>query len=138
MPQQKGNVQPLFTLKVGAASAVDHGPELVSIEFTDGDGSPLTFADYAAGIAPTAINATFALNTDAGKAFDYHWTNAGTSAVAYAFQFSNATVSAANPKFSGTLTMPRTPLFSHEAGDATTQTTFDVTYQLDTYNKASS
>lgn len=136
MPQQKGNVLPLFTLKVGAASAVDHGAELVSIEFTDGEGSPLTFSDYAAGIAPTAINATYALNTDAGKAFDYHWSNAAATGVTYAFQFSSAAVSATNPKFTGTLTMPRTPLFSHEAGDPTTKTTFEVTYQLDTYTKA--
>lgn len=133
MPRIKGNKTPLLTLKVGAASAVDFGPDVVSVEFTDGEGTQLTMSDFAAGITPKAMNVTYALDFAASAAYEYHWVNSGTAAVVYAFQPSNAAVAQTNPKFGGTLTMPAKPNFAIEAG--TDEVTFDVSYELDTWTK---
>lgn len=136
MPRVKGNVTPLFTLKVGSASAVDFGAELVSVGFEDGDGGQVTFSDFASGQAATKMTATFVLDFAAASAHQYHWTNAGATNVTWALQPATGAVSQTNPKFTGTLTMPRTPLFALEAGDATSTVTFDVEYELDSYTKA--
>ena len=134
MARIKGNTTPLFTLKVGAASAVDFGTQVASVEFADGDGNQVTMDDYASGSAPKQLNVTFVLDFATSAAFEYHWTNSGATGVTWAFQVSNGAVSQTNPKFTGTLTMPPKPNFSVEAG--TDDTTWDVTYELDTYTKA--
>jgi len=136
MPRLKGNSVPLFTLKVGAGSAVDFGSELVSFEFVDGDGAQVTFSDYASG-TPTQMNVTFVLDFAASSAFEYLHTNSGATEVAYVLQPATGTVSQTNPKFSGTLTLPATkPRWGNSAGEGTENATFDVEFALDTYAKA--
>lgn len=136
MPRISGNKVPLLTLKVGAASAVDFGTEVVSIEFTDGDGGAVTMADYAQGVAPVQMNVTFVLDFSAASSYEYLWTNAGTSGVTYTVQFQTGAASQTNPKFSGTLTMPPKPRFTVEAGDATEVVTYDASFALDTWTKS--
>lgn len=136
MPRVKGNVQPFLSFKVGAASAFDFGSEVVSIEFTDGDGGAVTMADFATGVAPVQMNVTFVLDFAATSSYEYMWTNSGTSAVTYEFRPSSAAASQTNPKFTGTLTMPPKPRFAIEAGDATEVVTYDVSFALDSWSKA--
>lgn len=136
MARVKGNVTPLLTFKVGAASAIDFGSEVVSVEFTDGDGGAVTMSDFAAGVAPVQMNVTFVLDFAATSSYEFMWTNAGTTNVTYTFQPATGTASQTNPKFSGTLTMPPKPRFSIEAGDATETVTYDMSYALDTWTKA--
>lgn len=138
MPRLKGNSVPLFTLKVGAASAVDFGPELVSFEFVDGDGAQVTFSDYASG-TPTQLNTTFVLDFAANSAFEFLHGNSGATSVAYVLQPAAGAVSQTNPKFSGTLTLPATkPRWGNSAGEGTENATFDVELALDDYTKANS
>lgn len=136
MARVYGNTNPLLTLKVGAGSATDFGPDVVSVEFTDGDGGPVTMSDFANGIRPVQMNVSYVLDFGATKAHQYHTTNAGAKNVTYSFQLDSGAVSQDNPKFTGTLTMPAVPLFAVEAGDKTEPVQFEVSYALDTYTKA--
>lgn len=136
MARVKGNVTPLLSFKVGAASAFDFGNDVVSVEFTDGDGGAVTMSDFAAGVAPVQMNVTFVLDFSATASYEYMWTNAGTSGVVYVFQPATGAPSQTNPKFGGTLTMPPKPRFAIEAGDATETVTYDVSFALDTWTKA--
>lgn len=133
MAREKGNTTPLFTLKTGAGSAVDFGPDVVSLTFVDGEGGPVTISDYNAGIRPVAIEVEFVLDFAVDKAHQYHWTNAGATNVTYVVQKSSGAVSQANPKFTGTLTMPASPLISLEGSNEAL--TWSTTYQLDSYTK---
>lgn len=136
MARLKGNTTPVFTLKIGASSAVDFGSELVSFEFVDGEGAQVTFSDYAAG-TPTQLNATFVLDFAATSAFEYLHSNAGAANVTYTLQPANGAASQLNPKFTGTLTLPATkPRWGNSAGEATEAATFDMEFALDTYAKA--
>lgn len=130
------NTVPFLSFKVGAASAIDFGSEVVSIEFTDGDGGAVTMADYANGVVATQMNVTFVLDFAAASSYEYMWTNAGKTGVIYEFRPANTAASQTNPKFTGTLTMPAQPRFSVEAGPATDTVTYDVSYALDTWTKA--
>ena len=136
MARVKGNVTPLLTFKNGAASAFDFGSEVVSVEFTDGDGGAVTMSDFAAGVAPVAMNVEFVLDFAVASSYEYMWQNAGVSGVTYTFQPAAGAASQTNPKFTGTLTMPPKPRFSIEAGDATETATYEMSFALDTWTKA--
>lgn len=136
MARVKGNTTPLLSFKVGAASAFDFGSEVVSVEFTDGDGGAVTMSDFANGVAPVQMDVTFVLDFAATASYEYMWVNAGASNVTYVFQPVTGTPSQTNPKFTGTLTMPPKPRFGIEAGDATEAVTYDMSYALDTWTKA--
>lgn len=136
MARISGNKTPYLSFKVGAASAFDFGTEVVSIEFTDGDGGAVTMSDFANGVSPVQMNVTFVLDFAATASYEYMWTNAGTSGVTYEFRPSTAAASQTNPKFSGTLTMPAKPKFTIEASDATEVVQYEISYALDTWNKA--
>ena len=134
MGRIKGNTTPVMSFKIGTGSAVDFGAEIVSVEFADGDANQTTMSDYASGNAPKDLNLTAVLDFDADKFHDWLTANAGATDVTYVYQKSNAAVSASNPKFTGTCTLPAKPGFSVEAG--TDDSTFDVTIATDTYTKA--
>lgn len=132
----KGNQVPIFTLKIGAGSAVDFGSDLVSFEFVDGDGAQVTFSDFADG-TPTQLNATFVTDFSATAAFEYLYANAGTASVTYSLQPAQGAVSQTNPKFTGTLTLPSNkPRWGNTGGQSTDYGQFDVEFALDTYTKA--
>lgn len=134
MSRLKGNKTPLLSFKIGAASAFDFGADVVSVEFTDGEGSPVTMSDYASGVSPVQMNVTFVLDFAADASYEYLYANAGTTSVTYVFQPETGSPSQTNPKFTGTATLPAKPRFSVEAG--TEDTTYDVEIALDTWTKA--
>lgn len=78
-----------------------------------------TFADLAAGGAIQwffEIEAVSDFGT--GSLWNYVWSNAGTSAVAFVFKpYGNATASATQPHFTGTLNVGPKPPVGGEAGE---------------------
>lgn len=131
----KGNKTPKFTLKIGAATATDFGAELRAINVDDGEGEQTTFADFASGNTPKAITIEADLSFGTTALFDYLWTNAGAANVSYELIADGAgTVSATNPKFTGTLTLPAKPNFGLAAGND--KQSFEATFQLDSMTKA--
>lgn len=136
MPRVKGNVTPVMSFKIGASSAVDFGSEVVSVEFTDGDGNNVTFSDYAAG-TPTQLNLTLVLDFAANSSYEFFYANSNASNVTYVYQPASAAASQTNPKFTGTLALPATkPRFSVEAGEATDVATYEMSFNLDSFTKA--
>lgn len=133
MGRIKGNTLPVLEFDTGA-DPTDLGAFVVNFAFVDGEGESLTMADFAAGVSPVAMEIEFALDFAVDSAYDYFWTNAGDTAVAYEWKVSSASTSQTNPLFSGTCDMPAKPRFGVEAG--TDEQTFNVTVQVNTWNKA--
>jgi len=132
----KGNKTPVFSFKIGSASAVDFGGALRSVSFGDGEGEATTFNDYATGVRPVAVTLTADLEFGTGKLFNFLTTNSGASNVTWEYRVSDETPSASNPKFSGTCTLPAKPLPSVEAGND--KQSFEVEIQLDAFNMSES
>ncbi len=91
-----------------------------------------TFADVVAGDdRDYFLNFSAIQSTDAASLWDYVWENAGLEAVAYTYApHGNAAPSAAEPHFTGTLTIGPAPTLGGEAGKDNTYT-FDAQWLLD-------
>lgn len=130
MARIKGNTNVSLTLGTDEV-----GTDLISYEFTDGEGEQLTFADFASGDAPVALALTFVLRFDADSAFDVLWENAGSTGVDYELIVNgDLSVSQTNPRFFGEATLPPKPKHGLEAANEAGQ--FEVEIQLDSFNKA--
>lgn len=132
----KGNKTPVFSFKIGSASAIDFGAELRSISFGDGEGEQTTFNDFATGARPVAVTLTADLSFGADKFYNWLMANAGTANVTWTHQVETGTVSPTNPKWSGTCTLPAKPLFELEASND--KASFEVEIQLDSFDFATS
>ncbi|WP_156366891.1 hypothetical protein [Aeromicrobium sp. Leaf272] len=135
MARYKGNTTPQITFVRAAATAIpstDLGAFATKIEFTEGDGEPVTFSDVADGKRPVAVELEFATDFGPGTAFNFLQQYAGSTGVSYDIRpLGSTALSSSAPKFSGTCTLPASPLINFEKG--TEVGVFSVTIQLDTY-----
>lgn len=128
-----GNKQPLMNFKNGSGTLTELGADVVTWGWADGEGNPVTMADYQAGVTPEKLTVTFVLDFSATSAHEYFHTNAGATGVTYNVSPTTGTVSQTNPKWTGTCTMPKKPQFEIDA--STEATTFDVEIALDNRNR---
>lgn len=134
MPVIRGNVTPKVEFKIGAATAKDVTGALRSYAFADGEGEVTTFTERAAGLRPAAVTLTFDLEFGTGSAYDYFATEAGKTATFTLLVDGSKAVSADNPAFTGTATMPAVPFFEVEQSNE--KASFEVEVQLDSFNYA--
>lgn len=128
----------VFALKVGATDWVD---DIVSFELTsdEADTDSQTFAEYNAGTnREWVLNVTAAWDGgSAGSLHDYLWENAGSEAD-FEVQPRSGAISAAAPKYTGTVRIPFRPDISVEAGEASTfEYEFEVVGQPNKVTSAS-
>ncbi len=114
----RGNVNPIFTLKKGSATAASYADDLKKWEFEPAakDDSDLTFfeAQSGAGVDWT-LKITFLVSWDAGSLWSYLFDNAGADVTVLFGPKGNATASATSPHFTGPATITLPPGFSNEA-----------------------
>ncbi len=114
--------------------AVDYMVDISKSEITNEEKSNdvTTFGDVAANDDRTYfLNASAVQSTDVDSLWDYIWENAGTEVVAYTYApHGNAVASAAQPHFTGTLTIGPPPTIGGEAGKENTYT-FEFQWELD-------
>lgn len=114
----RGNINPIFTLKLGAAAAVSYSDDLKKVSLTseDKDDSDLTFAEAAAGLAKDwTVTLTGVTSWDAGALYAYLWDNPGATWVLVYGPYGNATATATKPHYSITVTNSGKPGFEAEA-----------------------
>lgn len=113
-------------------NSVEYNMDCTSIEFVseDADADELTFAEIGSTGGKDWFMDVAAIQEFAtGSLWRYVWDNAGDEDIAFlAKPYGNATATATQPHFSGTLTIPSAPNFGGEA-DATF--TFEVRFELD-------
>lgn len=130
----KGNLLPSFTLKLGTGTAVEFGTELRSIKQGEGEGEVTTFAQRAAGLRPVAITVEADLDMGTGKLYNFLVANAGAANVAWSYKISSGAVSASNPLYSGTCTLPAVPLF--DAEQSAEALSYEVVFETDSFSVA--
>lgn len=127
----KGNVNPIFTLKKGAAAATSFADDLKKWEQVPEkkDDSDLTFAEAAAGLGVNwTFKATAIVSWDTGSLFSFLYDNAGSDVTLLLGPKGNAAASATSPHFSGAVTITLPPGFSNEA--RTTQEGSEFEFEL--------
>lgn len=114
----RGNANPIFTLKKGAAAAVSYSDDVKSWELTweDKDDSDLTFAEAAAGLLQDAtLTITAVLSWDAASLCSFLWDNSGQDLVVLLGPWANAVPLATKPHFTGTAATQGRPPLANEA-----------------------
>lgn len=125
----RGQTKPVFTLDAG--SPVSYADDLKKWEWKwdDKDDSDLTFAEAAAGESQVAtLTVTGVFSADATSLWAFLWDNAGTDIDIVFGPWGNATATATQPHFTGTVTFDK-PGMSNEAKSAKTTTGAD--FELD-------
>lgn len=114
----RGNVNPIFTLKLGVGAAVSYSDDLkkVSLKSEDKDDSDLTFAEAAAGLAKDwTVTLTGIISWDSGALYAYLWDNPGAEWVLTYGPYGNATPTATKPHYQITVNNSGKPGFDAEA-----------------------
>lgn len=114
----RGNVNPIFTLKLGAAAAVSYSDDLKKVSLTseDKDDSDLTFAEAAAGLAKDwTVTLTGIVSHDATALYAYLWDNPGAEWILTYGPWGNASPSATKPHYQITVKNSGKPAFETEA-----------------------
>lgn len=120
----RGNVLPIFTIKVGAAAAVSYADDLkkINLKAADKDAKDLTFAEAAQGVAQDfTLTVTAIASFDAAALYGFAWANKGTEVTIVYGPYGNAVPTATKPHFTLTATVS-TPDWSAEAKAATDTT----------------
>ncbi len=114
--------------------AVDYMVDISKSEITNEEKSAdvTTFGDVTAGDdRDFFLNGSATQSTAVDSLWDYIWENSGTEAVPYTYApHGNAVASAAEPHFTGTLTVGPPPSIGGEAGKDKTYV-FDFQWKLD-------
>lgn len=124
----KGNLNPVFTLKVGAAAAASYADDLkaIGISSDDKDSGDLTFAEAAGGVGKQwTLGVTGVASWDTTALYKYLWSNAGSEVVCVWGPYGNATPTATKPHFSFSFTAVK-PDFETEASTEGTGAEFEV------------
>jgi hypothetical protein len=114
----RGNLNPVFTIKVGAGTATSYSDDLKGVELTseEGDEGDLTFAEAAAGLASAhSLNLTGIVSFDAGALYGFLWDNPGKDVDIVYGPYGNATATATKPHFTMTVNTGRLPGFGTTA-----------------------
>ncbi len=132
-PRIKGNVLPVLTL---GTPGTDISADLISytIENEEADADVITFEDAASGGARQYFLRGSAVQSLASTSFwRYVWENSGDTEIPYTIApFGNATASATQPHFVGTLTIGPKPTVGGEASASSTSAfTFDFEFEID-------
>ncbi len=116
------------------APPVEYKAEISAATITNEEKSSdvTTFADVATGDdRDYFLNFTGVQSTDVDSLWDYIWANAGLEEVVYTYApHGNEVPTAAQPHFTGTLTIGPPPVLGGEAGKDKTYT-FDTQFALD-------
>ncbi|WP_144268257.1 hypothetical protein [Demequina sp. NBRC 110055] len=123
-----------LTLSVGSP-AVDYKCDITSATITneETDSDVLTFCDVEEGNDRTYfLNITAIQSTDADSLWSYIWDQSGTEGVAFTYApHGNASPSASQPHFTGTLTIGDKPEIGGEAVRDGNGYTFETTWEID-------
>lgn len=118
-----------LTLKV---EGTDYAPDITSCTITNeaADGDVVTFADAAGeGARKFLLNISAIQSTDSASLWAYIWDNAGDT-VAYIYApHGNATASATQPHFTGTVKVGPKPTIGGAAGAGNTYV-FDTSWEI--------
>lgn len=113
----RGNVLPIFTLKIGAAAAASYADDTKKFQLknADKDAKDLTFYEASEGVAQDfTLTVTCLVSFDATALYGFAWTNKGTEVTIVYGPYGNAVPTATKPHFTLTATIS-TPEFSTEA-----------------------
>ena len=114
----RGNADPVFTLKLGAAPAVPMNEDLKTSELTweDKDDSDLTFSEAAAGLLQDGtLTLTAVASTDEESFWRWCWDHPGQDVVVVWGPHGNAVPTADQPHFTGTASTAGKPELKNEA-----------------------
>ena len=114
-------------------NSVEYACDVTSVVLANEDADDqdaVTFCDAASGTSVQwYLEVSAITSTDADSFWSYLWDNAGTSSVGFTFApHGNATASATQPHFTGTVTLPAAPSIG---GEANSTWTFDVRLEVD-------
>lgn len=129
----RGNVNPIFTLKIGAAVAASYSDDLKAIGLTtdDKDDSDLTFAEAAAGLSKEfTLALTLLVSWDTGSLYSYLWDNAGATVAVVWGPYGNAVPTVTKPHFTFTATIDGKPAMELEAKGPSDKSGADVDVEL--------
>lgn len=128
----RGNLGLVFTIKLGAATAVAYDAEVKNVRITteDRDDSDLTFAEAAAGlIKDFRVTITGLQDTGAGSLWRFLWDNPGAVVTIVYGPNGNAAASAAKPHFSFNAKCTGHPEIGGEAARAGNRFDFEYTFE---------
>lgn len=114
----RGNINPIFTLKLGAGTAASFSDDLknYTLSSDEKDDSDLTFAEAAAGTgADWTLSITALVSNDTGSLFAYLWANPGVDLLVVLAPHGNATPAATKPHYTFTMNTGFPPDLSNEA-----------------------
>jgi hypothetical protein len=110
-------------------NSIEYNLDAKSVALSSEDKDVITFADIASGAKQWFFTVTALFDAGTGSLWRYVWDNAGTEDVAFTFKpYGNATASATQPHFTGTLTVGTKPDIS---GDANSTFEFEVRFDVD-------
>lgn len=124
----RGNVNPVLTFKIGAATAVSYSDDIkrIALSSEDKDDSDITFYEASLGMAKDyTLALTSVLSFAPTSFYRYLWTNAGQSAVVTYGPLGNATPAADKPHYQLTVSLVR-PDFEIEASLSPAGAEFEV------------
>lgn len=131
-PRIAGNRKPVLTL---GSPGVDHSVDVISwtIENEQADSDVVTFEDAASGGGRQFfLRGSAVQSTDTASFWRYVWANTGTDDVPYTIApHGNASPSAAQPHFVGTLKIGPKPNIGGEASTSSSSAfTFDYEFEI--------
>lgn len=129
----RGNLNPIFTLKAGAAAVASYSDDLKAIGLTtdDKDDSDLTFAEAAAGLSKEfTLALTCLVSFDAGSLFAYLWDNAGATVAVVWGPYGNAVPTVTKPHFTFNAVIDGKPSIELEAKGPSDKSGADVDVEL--------
>lgn len=111
-------------------NSVEYNLDASSVNLQSEDKEDLVYADMGAnGGKQWFFNITAYFDAATGSLWRYVWENAGTEDVAFTFKpYGNATASASQPHWTGTLTVPSKPDIS---GSVNESHQFEVRFDID-------
>jgi hypothetical protein len=137
----RGNVDPIFTIKMGNGTATSYSDDLKKISLTsdDKDDKDLTFWEASQGASKDyTLELTGIVSFDTGSLWKFLWANAGTEALVEYGPKGNATATAAAPHFTFSVTLARADIEVEASLDGTgaefdveLKATTDVTMVID-------
>ena len=114
----RGNINPIFTIKVGATAATSYADDTkkISLDHVDKPDDDITFYEAAQGTAVDGVlKVTTVASFDATALYGFLWDNAGKDVEIIWGPWGNATPSATKPHFKLAATLPNRPGLETEA-----------------------
>lgn len=129
----RGNVNPIFTLKKGAAAAISYADDLKKWDWTpaEKDAGDITFYEAGTGDGVDwTLKLTSIVSFDAGSLWMFLFDNVGQDVVVLFGPKGNAAASVTSPHFTGTLTISLPPSMSNEARKTPEGAEFEIELKI--------